>query len=1053
MRFSRLGAALCASALALAVLLPADLSAQITRGAILGTVRDTSGAVIPGATVTVTNQATNITRETFTDELGFYRVPALDPGVYTVKAELAGFQTVEFPDIRLVAAGEVTLNATLAVAGIGEEVSVTASSMAVELNKTSPTIGATVTARQVVELPLSADRNVNNLIATAPNVSRVTGQGTFAAAGQRSRNNNYMIDGSDNNDISVTIATSQVVPEAVAEFQVQTNAYSVEFGRNSGAQVNVITKSGTNLFRGEGWEYYDTSKLRSLTNIQKSQGLTEPPKRTRHQTGVSLGGPVVRDRTFFFGLYQYDPIRTDAVAGATIRVPTQSGFAALQNVPLGAGQTTASRQAVLQRLQFLQDVYANNPAFRNLTNVTVNGVPIQTGQINVDRKAPSTYHYVMGRVDHRLTNADNLTVRYYLNRRQDTNVTSNTQFGSLFAANQDITDTNFAASHTRIFGPSVVNEFRFSWVRRDLAFPENDPTSPTAAISGLFTIGGLSNFPQGRVTDAFQFNNVMTWAKGRHTLKIGADIRYNKADNASDFNSKGNFTFNNLQDYMNNMAFGVTQALQTASWLAKQWQNSFFVQDDFRLTPDFTLNMGVRYEISTVPFGMFGATDPESLAALVPGPVEKDLNNWGPRVGFAWSPRSQNPWLGDGLTVFRGGFGMAYDVLFYNLLTVNGSNYPRLNTLTENNVQNLYPNLLTGSATPVFSPTASYTNSAEDTENPESRFWSFSVGRELGQYLIEWGYLGNRTYKGINQIHANPAVLTPAQAALVAATQNPGAIPGVQARRVYPQFGVRTLIPATVGPAGNDVEARSTYHGTYVSVNKRFSDGYQFGLSYTFSKYMSNNDASLGETGTDGSSQRPQSFFNYEAEWSRSQFDVPHRFVVNYLWELPGPKEGVIGSVIGGWQLSGVTAYQSGRPFTIWIGVDSNGDGTTGSDRPNRNGSCGVTWDSDHRNFTNNNCYFAPLGTNGLPLQNGLGDGNAPRNGERSKGYWNTDMSLMKRFRLWGHRQVMVRADAFNVFNQDEYGIPTSNMNSASFGTNGQNWGLRTFTLSVKFSY
>jgi hypothetical protein len=279
---------------------------------------------------------------------------------------------------------------------------------------------------------------------------------------------------------------------------------------------------------------------------------------------------------------------------------------------------------------------------------------------------------------------------------------------------------------------------------------------------------------------------------------------------------------------------------------------------------------------------------------------------------------------------------------------------------------------------------------------------------------------------------------------------------------VYPQYGVRTAIPAYVGPVGNDVEARSTYNGVYASVNKRLRHGVQFGLSYTRSRFESNNDASLGETGTDGSSQRPQSFFDYDAEWSVSQFDIPNRFVASYLWEIPGPKSGALRQILGGWQLSGISAYQSGRPFTVFIGVDSNGDGTTGSDRPNRSSAgCGVTWDADHRSFTNNGCYTAPLGTNGLPLQNGLGNGNAPRNGERSAGFWNTDLSLMKRFYLFGDTQLQIRADVFNAFNQDNYGIPTANMNSPSFGENpgtgqpGQSngWGRRIVTLGAKFTF
>ena len=819
---------------------PALSAAQITRGAVLGTVRDATGALVPGASVTVTNMETNISRSAVSDAQGFFRVPALEPGRYAVKAELSGFSTVEYKDIRLVSAGEVTVNPELKVAGVGEAITVVGRAEAIELNKTSPTIGTTTMARQVVELPLSAGRDINNLIATAPNVSRVSGQGTYAANGQRSRNNNYMIDGSDNNDISVTIATSQLVPEAVAEFQVQTNAYSVEFGRNSGAQVNVITKSGTNSLRGEAWDYYRTSDLQSLTNLEKDQGLTEPSKFTRHQMGASLGGPIIKDRTFFFLLYQYDPQRPEASPGGTVRIPTPNGFAALAGVPLRAGQSAASRQAVLDRLSFLNAVYGENPSFRNLTTTLVNGVPVETGQTNVNITQPSTYHYFMGRIDHRLTDSDNLTLRYYYNKREDTDQISNCAFGSAFCGSQDLKDTNLAASHTHIFGASTVNEFRFSWVQRDLLFPENDPSSPTAAISGLFTIGGLSNFPQGRITDSYQFSNTVTWTKNRHTLKFGADVRYNKAYNQSDFNSKGNFTFNNLQDYMNNTAFNLTQALQTASWDARQWQTYLYVQDDFRVTPDLTLNIGLRYELSDVPLGLFGATDAESLAVLVPPPPDKDTNNWAPRVGFNWSPRSSNKLLGDGKTVFRGGFGMGYDVLFYNLLTVNGSNYPRIATASINNVVDSYPNLLQAGGSPVFNPLNAWTNSAADTQNPDSKFWSLSVGREIGDFVVEAGYTGSRGGHGINQIHANPSILTAEQAALVAATKSASAIPGVQARRLFPQYGVRTLIPANVGPAGNDVEARSEYNGFYISVNKRLSHGIQFGASYTRSKFMSN---------------------------------------------------------------------------------------------------------------------------------------------------------------------------------------------------------------------
>jgi hypothetical protein len=396
---------------------------------------------------------------------------------------------------------------------------------------------------------------------------------------------------------------------------------------------------------------------------------------------------------------------------------------------------------------------------------------------------------------------------------------------------------------------------------------------------------------------------------------------------------------------------------------------------------------------------------------------------------------------------------MGYDILFYNLLTVNASNYPRVVVPLQNNVQNVYPNLIPVSGTAKFDPTATYVNSSPDTQNPMSMFYSFSVQRELAtDFLVEVGYTGSRGYHGINQMQANPAILTPAQIAVVNATLNANAIPGIQARRVNPQFGSRILIPTDVGPGGNDTEARSTYNAVFISLTRRFAKGLQFGTSYTYSRWMSNNDASLGEGGTGQSPQTPQNYFDYGAEWSRSAYDRPHRFTLSYIWQIPGPKSGVLGQVLGGWQISGVTQAQSGPTFTIRTGVDSNGDGNTGSDRPNINPAGSVTWDANHTAFTNNGYYVVPLGTNKLPLANSLGNGNAPRNVERGAKVWNTDMSLSKRFPI-GPMGLMVRIDVFNLLKENNYGAPVNAMNSPSFGQNTNNWGRRSMQISGKLFF
>ena len=1026
--------------------------AQLTRGTISGTVKDNTGALLPGVTVIVTNNATGVVRTTVTNESGFYRAPALEPATYTVKAELQGFKVLENRDVPVLPSAEATVDFTLEIGGLTETVDVTAESTAVTLNKTNGSIGQTFTSRQASELPLP-NRNAVNLALLAPNVTSTMGQTSISANGQRSRNNNFMIDGTDNNDVSVTIPTVPVPPDSIAELNVQTNPYNAEFGRNSGAQLNIITKSGTNRFSGSVFDFYSDSDLNARDNTEKDAGQDSPTPFEQHQWGAGVGGPIVPNKAFFYGLFQNTRLRRD-ILGNTVRTITPEGFAALQAVPLRDGQSAASRQAVLDRLGFLQDLYGQNLEFRSLTDVTANGVPIQTGQINVTRDAPSDDWYYFGRGDVNL-GEHTLTGRYIRRKLDNTNTASNLQFGSIFAGDTLTIDQNMSTGVTSILGPSTLNEARFAWIKRDLAFPENDPTSPTAIIGGLFTIGGASNFPQGRVQSTYQFQNITTLQRGQHSFKLGADIRYVELENLAAFDSKGTFRFNNLQDYMNNVANTFAQALQTSSFDATQWNQSYFVQDDWRPTPNLTINLGLRYENSTVPFGLFGAEDPEVLAALVPGPAQRDDNNWAPRVGFAWSPTPSSGLgrliLGEGHSSIRGGYGKSFDVLFYNILTVNGSNYPRVVVGLLDNATDVYPTIVPVTGAAEFNPLATFVNSPETIESPETHLWSLSWQRELArQFVFEVGYTGSLGRNGVSQGQANYAVLTDEQAATVRNTLSTTSIPTVQQRRLFPDFGSRVLI---------DGINKSEYHGVYTSLNKRFSNGLQFGSSYTYSRLYSDGDESLALGFTAGSPQIPQDYANLDAEWSRSAFDRPHRLVVNWLYEVPWFSGGwadsaVVRQVFSGWQLAGVAQFQAGQPFTIVTGVDSNGNGG-GGDRPNL-GSGSLVPDpqtGNYRTFTNDGAYVVPLGSNGLPLAFSLGNGNAPRNGLRGPGFQNWDLSLSKRFRTVAEQALSVRFDFINLFNQDNYGNPVSNMNSPDFGKNTNNWGNRVILVSLGYRF
>jgi len=1044
--------------------------AQMTRGVISGTVRDENGAALPGVQVTITSNGSNLTkREATTDGEGFYRVAALDPGSYNVVVEKQGFGKVEHRDVVVKSSSEVTFDTALTVGNVAETVDVTAQTDAITLDKTNATIGLTATSRQAVELPLGAARNVNNLALLSPNVFSAPGSTGISANGQRARNDNFTIDGSDNNDISVTIATVPVVPEAVQEFRVQTNPYSVEFGRNSGAQIDVITRSGGNGYHGDGFEYYRGSELNALDNIEKQSGLTRPGRFNRNQFGFDIGGPVKlphfgeggkffsydgRDRTFFFYLFQADLTRTGANLGPTVRIPTPAGFASLSTVPLRSGQSTASRAAVLNSLSFLTRVYGLNPSFRSLSNTTVNGTAVQTGLTNIPGIQPTNaYNHTM-RIDHRLTDRDNLTFRYITNRPTNVNQISNTQFGSLFAGDQVINDNNFALSETHVFGPKLLNEFRFSYVRRNLQFPEYDPKTPSTTISGFFSIGGASNFPQGRIQNSYQFSDTATLQQGRNAFKFGADIRRIQLFNLAAFDSKGTFSFSNFQDFMNNRALSFQQALQTATFDARQTQQFYFAQDDIRITPSLTLNLGVRYEYSSVPLGFFGATDTQSLGALVPGPVKPDKNNWAPSFAFAYSPHSSsgvlNKLFGDGTGVLRGGYRISYDLLFYNLLTVDASNFPRVVVPRIDNATDQFPNLVPVTGAAVFSPLATYVNTPSNAKTPYSQLYSLSYQREVHRsYVIEVGYTGSRSINQINQLQANPAILTAAQAATAAAG---GAIPSVQARRIFPQFGGRVLIATS---------AQATYNAGFVTVSKRISHGLQFGIAYTYGKLMSNNDESLGVGSiTTGSPQIPQDFSNIGAEKSLSAFDRKHRFVANYIYEVPTPgfakNNGALKRIFGSWEISGITSRQSGQPFSIVTGVDSNGNGS-GGDRPNFNPSGQVILDPTTGNFrtftTSGTPFFVPRGSNGLPLNFSLGNGSLGRNTYRAPGAYNTDLSLSKRIKFDEVREFILRADFLNAFNQDSYGIPVNSLNSSDFGKNLNNFGNRSITLGAKFRF
>ncbi len=1040
---------------------------QLTRGYISGTVTDPSGAVVAGARVTVTNKATNIQNEASSNENGVYRFVAVEPGMYTVAFSAQGFETRKVENIQVGTAQEVVINQSLKVGAEATVIEVTDTPPGVELAKTTATIDRKLDSNMIVNIPTTGGtRDISRLALLAPTVNRAPGSNEFSANGQRARNNNFLLDGTDNNDLSVTLSNARVVPEAVAEFQVQTTSYSAEFGRNSGAQVSVITKSGTNVFHGEGWEYYRANWMEPVSLLNKRAALNETPRFVHNQAGGSLGGPIKENRTFFFGLFEVNRRREapDARNATSANIPTPAGYAALATVPLDAGQSAQSRQAILDALKFLPEVHGQVTRYDNIRNVTINGVPIQIGSMRIPLANPYNFSYTLGRIDHRLSDKDSLGYRFQLDKRDEPNVVSNLRFGPKWAGSQAIFSQNHALSYIRTVNPNFINEFRGAYIRRNLDFPENDPASPTVGIASDFTIGGLSNFPQGRIANTYQFQNVSTVFKGKHALKMGLDLRRNQLYNRAAFDSKGTWTFNSLADFLNNRAFSLAQAVNESTFDARQTNQFYFFQDDFKATKDLTFNFGLRYEYSDAPFGFFGADRPEVLAVGVPGLVKADRNNWAPRFGFAYSPSSSSGFLGklfgQGQTVFRGGFGVGYDVLFYNILTVNASNYPRVVTSLTNQPEtiNLFPALAPKQTTvPPLNPLATFVNSPADTQNPATNFWSFSIQRQFkSNYILEFAYTGNRSYHQIRQGQGNPGTLTQAQAQAAVAGS---AIPGLQARRVNPAWGSRILIEST---------ALAEYHGAFVRLDKRMSNGLVFGLNYTWSANFSDNDESLGVGDiTNSSPQVPQDYLNYRNEWSRSVFDRPHRLVAHYIYEIPGANAGnrIVRHVFGGWQVSGFTEYQSGQPFTIRTGVDSGGSGTTAPFRPNYNVAGTFSNDAVEGNLrtfstpiNGSGIVVTPLTSGGLPLANSMfRGGNLGRNTFAGPGLGNWNFSLAKNIPLSERLKLQFRCDFINLWNHRNFQNPEARMNNTAFGANTANLvpgvGGRTMLLGARLRF
>jgi len=1043
--------------------------AQQDMGVITGVVTDATGGSVPAAKLTVTNSETGETRAVSTSETGAYTVGPLRIGRYDVAVEKEGFRRSVQRQVELHAQDRARVDFKLEVGQIVESVLVTAE--AALLQSETSSLAKVVEEREIRTLPLNG-RNFQQLAWLSSGVAPATGsrdrESGFNAHGQPMTQNSFLIDGIDNNNNVMGMQDRKmqvVVPslDAVAEFKVQTSNFSAEFGRNSGAVMIVSIKSGTNQFHGTAYEYVrnDIFDSRDMFNYvdRTGDGKADPASLRQNQFGATFGGPIRRNKTFFFTSWEGRRERYQQSDLAT--VPSADERNGLFSRTLGVINDPLTKQP-----------FANNQVPRNRFDATAVKVLELWPQPNfsgsgtrdnfirnpawrVDRDNWDT------RVDHTLSEKSNLFARVSVARYKSLKDSVFPEPARGGQNNDRAVDVNparsVAFSYTRIIRPTLLNEFRYGFLRQvvdkreltDVPFAEltakygiqGIPPSgrlfglPQFTLSGRITYTGLGepgSMPNFKIHQVHQFLDNVSWNRGNHNFKFGADVRRNRSDIFGGASSHGGFTFDgqftgiSLADFL----LGMTSSVNLTTQLLGQMRFRnfmFYALDDWKLTPKLTLNAGVRYELAS-PW--VEKHNNMNRLELTPGPnyntittagycgdswscralVNTDVNNWAPRVGLAYQWKRR--------TVVRAGFGVFYGgqgSLGADARGINNFPYNRSVTAQSAGGQ---PALLLASGVPpgfVGSPTAppppnvNWTVWQEDFPAPQVAQWNLAVQQELMRnFSLTVAYVGSGTSYLMEAYNWNGA--------------DPGPPATEASRRVIPRWNNINFR----SPYGH-----STYHGMELQLEKRYSAGVSFSASYTWSHSLDNVSEQFGAGGGG-----LQSYKDFASARGNSNFDLRHRFVSGALWEMPVGKGrrwmnrgGVVDHLLGGWQLSGMTNVQTGHYFSVSVPNPRPLLGATalGTWWPDRIANPRLQTRTADRWF-NPAAFVMPRDAAGV-----YHFGNAGRAILNSDGPFNLDAGLMKNFRLTERFRLQFRWETFNLTNTPTLADPNSSLGDPDF--------------------
>jgi hypothetical protein len=1015
------------------------LFGQATSSTLSGVVRDPSQAVVAGAVVTVTNTGTGANRTAQTDAGGRYRLGELQPGNYQVNVTNPGFTSLTRKDIVLQVGQELSLNFALEVGSVEQQVEVTASAPVVET--TTATVSGGVTQEQLRELPLNG-RSFTDLVtlqagtvapSSAAMGSNQNGNAPqLSVSGARPDANNFMIDGTD-----VAHATGftpggaagvQLGVDTIREYQVITSNAKAEYGRNSGGIINAVSRSGTNQLHGSAFEFLRNSALDARNFFDKA-GV--PPFK-RNQFGATLGGPIHKDQSFFF--FGYEGLRERLAQTFTYNVPTAP---ARQGIGiLGAGQAVDPRV-----IPYLNLIPQPNGA------ILGGGV----GNYLTTVSQPTGENYGSARVDHNFSSNDFLFGRYTIDRGERTSELNLLTRITARTANQYVT-----MQEDHIFSSTVLNTFRVGLNRTFMETILSDVPGAPLSLGfvagqpmGQISIGGLSPFgpsyllnPIYWANTTFQYDDNLTVSRGPHTLKLGATIERFRWNTDGSLIYRGQFTFNNLSNFLQAgpSGTGIT-VLLPGSISYRHFRDTllgFFVQDDYKLTPSFTLNYGLRWEFTT------GVSETDNLETFLKnGPITSTFNDLGrgefwknhigmvaPRLGFNWALGPEQK------SSVSGGFGVYYNQILSNgVITyrVQQPFYRRANG-TNLNATRAFPNVVQIATDNNLLSRESRHFDYDNFKTPTYYRYNLAIQQALpAQMGIRLGYVGaiGRHIQREQFLNTFPAPVV----------QGDGSL-----------FFPPTPVPQKLNPEFDDMpfmssDANSTYNALQISLNKRFSAGLLFQANYTWSKSIddySNNDSTI-----DGVSRRGQYGPDRTLERGLSLFNVPNVFVFNGIYELPigsGKRfingGGVASALLGAWQVGGILTLQQGVPFTALSNATTAGYRVTAA-RPN------LKVGTDVPSLTNNGTperYFDPTAFT-VPTAGTLG--NAARGLMLGPPLSSINFSLSKAFQIREATNLQFRGEFFNVLNHANFANPNGTVFTSTSGVINPSAGQITRTSTT----